>query len=150
MTRAAPFRFSEDERCFFLLDQRLLPFEEVWVPLRTAVGTAQAIHDMVVRGAPAIGVTAACAVHVPLTMIFAPGFAFTMMSGWVCFFRQSELRALARTLRRRAPTILLGGAIPAVGGRLLLFPGRWQSDPDWCIKEALLWLVLPLGGMRGP
>ncbi len=59
MTRAAPFRFSEDERCFFLLDQRLLPFEEVWVPLRTAVGTAQAIHDMVVRGAPAIGVTAA-------------------------------------------------------------------------------------------
>ena len=91
---------------------------------------------------PAIGVTAACAVHVPLTMIFAPGFAFTMMSGWVCFFRQSELRALARTLRRRAPTILLGGANPAVGGRLLLFPGRWQSDPDWCIKEALLWLVL--------
>ena len=42
-----------------LLDQRLLPRLEQWVVLKDALGVAQAIRDMVVRGAPAIGVTAA-------------------------------------------------------------------------------------------
>jgi methylthioribose-1-phosphate isomerase len=42
-----------------LLDQRLLPGLEQWVLLKDALGVAQAIRDMVVRGAPAIGVTAA-------------------------------------------------------------------------------------------
>jgi len=42
-----------------LLDQRLLPQIEQWVLLRDAIGVAEAIRDMVVRGAPAIGVTAA-------------------------------------------------------------------------------------------
>jgi methylthioribose-1-phosphate isomerase len=45
-----------------LLDQRLLPDEETWLRLDNVVVTAQAITDMVVRGAPAIGVTAAYAV----------------------------------------------------------------------------------------
>lgn len=42
-----------------LLDQRLLPLEESYLVLRDAHSTAQAIRAMVVRGAPAIGVTAA-------------------------------------------------------------------------------------------
>ena len=42
-----------------LLDQRRLPHEEVWLDLYGAADTAAAIRDMVVRGAPAIGVTAA-------------------------------------------------------------------------------------------
>lgn len=42
-----------------LLDQRLLPAEERWIDCRTAADTAAAIHDMVVRGAPAIGIAAA-------------------------------------------------------------------------------------------
>lgn len=42
-----------------LLDQRRLPREEVYLELRTAAETAKAIADMVVRGAPAIGITAA-------------------------------------------------------------------------------------------
>ncbi len=42
-----------------LIDQRKLPFEEVFVECRTALEAASAIKDMVVRGAPAIGVTAA-------------------------------------------------------------------------------------------
>ncbi len=42
-----------------LLDQRLLPRLEQWVLLKDALGVAQAIRDMVVRGAQAIGVTAA-------------------------------------------------------------------------------------------
>ncbi|MGH8737637.1 MAG: S-methyl-5-thioribose-1-phosphate isomerase [Burkholderiales bacterium] len=42
-----------------LLDQRALPEEVVYVGCRTAGDTAQAIRDMVVRGAPAIGCAAA-------------------------------------------------------------------------------------------
>lgn len=55
--RVVPFRF--EDHTFWLLDQRKLPFEEVWVACKSAVQTAAGIHDMVVRGAPAIGVTAA-------------------------------------------------------------------------------------------
>jgi methylthioribose-1-phosphate isomerase len=42
-----------------LLDQRKLPHVETWIELHRAADTARAIRDMVVRGAPAIGVTAA-------------------------------------------------------------------------------------------
>lgn len=42
-----------------LLDQRLLPLEERWLAYDSAAGVAQAIRDMVVRGAPAIGIAAA-------------------------------------------------------------------------------------------
>jgi methylthioribose-1-phosphate isomerase len=42
-----------------LLDQRLLPDQTVYVTCRNAADVAQAIRDMVVRGAPAIGCAAA-------------------------------------------------------------------------------------------
>ncbi|MBY8965342.1 S-methyl-5-thioribose-1-phosphate isomerase [Algiphilus sp. NNCM1] len=42
-----------------LLDQRLLPLEARWLDIPNAAAAAQAIHEMVVRGAPAIGITAA-------------------------------------------------------------------------------------------
>ncbi len=42
-----------------LLDQRLLPGVESWLELYDAEAVAGAIRDLVVRGAPAIGVTAA-------------------------------------------------------------------------------------------
>lgn len=42
-----------------LLDQRVLPFETTYIQCRSAQETADAIRNMVVRGAPAIGVTAA-------------------------------------------------------------------------------------------
>jgi methylthioribose-1-phosphate isomerase len=41
-----------------LLDQRALPHEERWIECRTAEGVARAIHEMAVRGAPAIGIAA--------------------------------------------------------------------------------------------
>ncbi|MCW8906158.1 MAG: S-methyl-5-thioribose-1-phosphate isomerase [Sedimenticola sp.] len=43
----------------YLLDQRRLPAEECYIELQRADETARAIQDMVVRGAPAIGITAA-------------------------------------------------------------------------------------------
>ncbi|MCS3902281.1 methylthioribose-1-phosphate isomerase [Methylohalomonas lacus] len=42
-----------------LLDQRQLPGQSVWLTLDDAPAVARAIHDMVVRGAPAIGIAAA-------------------------------------------------------------------------------------------
>ncbi|HET8848954.1 MAG TPA: S-methyl-5-thioribose-1-phosphate isomerase [Marinobacter sp.] len=42
-----------------LLDQRLLPGEEHWITSEGPSGVAQCIADMVVRGAPAIGISAA-------------------------------------------------------------------------------------------
>jgi methylthioribose-1-phosphate isomerase len=60
-----------------LLDQRLLPGEERWLPYRGHADVARAIKDMVVRGAPAIGVTAAFGVAlgaregVPIAQVIA-------------------------------------------------------------------------------
>ncbi|MGD8595206.1 MAG: S-methyl-5-thioribose-1-phosphate isomerase, partial [Gammaproteobacteria bacterium] len=45
-----------------LLDQRLLPEQEIYLEYRDVASVAEAIKDMVVRGAPAIGITAAYAV----------------------------------------------------------------------------------------
>ena len=42
-----------------LLDQRKLPLEEAWIDCLDADAVAQAIRDLVVRGAPAIGIAAA-------------------------------------------------------------------------------------------
>ena len=47
-----------------MLDQRLLPQREVWLRFRTPEDVATAIRDMVVRGAPAIGIAAAMGVAI--------------------------------------------------------------------------------------
>src|ERR1700737_4563389 len=52
-----PIRWRND--ALELLDQRRLPREAVYVTCRSASEVAAAIRDMVVRGAPAIGVAAA-------------------------------------------------------------------------------------------
>jgi methylthioribose-1-phosphate isomerase len=52
-----PIRWRGDR--LELLDQRLLPDQMVYVTCRTAAEVADAIRDMVVRGAPAIGCAAA-------------------------------------------------------------------------------------------
>lgn len=54
-----PVLFGDDARSLRLIDQRKLPGELVWVELRELEAVAQAIEDLVVRGAPAIGCAAA-------------------------------------------------------------------------------------------
>ena len=51
--------FAWKKNRLMLLDQRLLPHETVWIPCTTWQQAAQGIHEMVVRGAPAIGCVAA-------------------------------------------------------------------------------------------
>lgn len=57
MTAVVPIRWSGDHLA--LLDQRVLPRETTYVACRTAQDVADAIHAMVVRGAPAIAIAAA-------------------------------------------------------------------------------------------
>ncbi|MCU7847604.1 MAG: S-methyl-5-thioribose-1-phosphate isomerase [Candidatus Thiodiazotropha sp. (ex Lucinoma kastoroae)] len=79
---------------FYLLDQRVLPDRVDFIALNSASETAQAIHDMVVRGAPAIGITAAYGV------VLAGQAAYqSSAQRW-----QSTIRADLDTLRQSRPT----------------------------------------------
>ena len=53
------FTLRLDPAGLILLDQRRLPGEEIYLTLTTLEGVAEAIESLVVRGAPAIGCTAA-------------------------------------------------------------------------------------------
>lgn len=58
-TQHTSLKWDADAQVFSVLDQRLLPFEIQWIELNTVEDTYHSIKDMVVRGAPLIGVTAA-------------------------------------------------------------------------------------------
>jgi methylthioribose-1-phosphate isomerase len=61
--RTGSFRTVEwSDAGVVMLDQRLLPGEEIYLTLSTPEEVAAAIRDMVIRGAPAIGVAAAMGV----------------------------------------------------------------------------------------
>jgi methylthioribose-1-phosphate isomerase len=74
-----------------MLDQRLLPNREVYRTYRDYEGVAQAIRDMVVRGAPAIGVAAA--MGVALGALWVKGKNF-----------DREIERIFRTMERTRPT----------------------------------------------
>ena len=59
-----------DEQGLALLDQRILPETVAYLPLGSIQVVAQAITDMVVRGAPAIGITAAYGVVIAASARF--------------------------------------------------------------------------------
>ena len=61
-----------------LLDQRRLPFEEVYVDCRDSDAVAAAIRDLVVRGAPAIGIAAAWGVVIEAQRLAAENSAVTV------------------------------------------------------------------------
>ncbi len=78
----------------FLLDQRHLPARTDFLELNTARETADAIRNMVVRGAPAIGITAGYAVVLSARRHFAES-----GSGW-----KSALSGDWEALRQSRPT----------------------------------------------
>ncbi len=81
-----------------LIDQRKLPAEEVFLELRTVEEVAQAIETMVVRGAPAIGVTAALGVLVAVRAIDAGEPEAFWNALEASFKRLSDTRPTARNL----------------------------------------------------
>ncbi len=59
MTALSALRLQAD--ALYILDQRALPFEQLWLRCTTVEDVAVAIETLAVRGAPAIGGAAACA-----------------------------------------------------------------------------------------
>ncbi|HDQ41038.1 MAG TPA: S-methyl-5-thioribose-1-phosphate isomerase [Desulfonatronum sp.] len=83
-------RFTPENNELHLLDQRLLPGQEEWFICRTAKDIIFALQEMVVRGAPAIGVTAAygCCLVAATADPVSPGWSRQV---------DQELNALAAT-----------------------------------------------------
>jgi methylthioribose-1-phosphate isomerase len=102
----------------FLLDQRVLPQQVTFLELNSATETARAISDMVVRGAPAIGITAAYGV------VLAAREAFRMSDNQ---WRHHIGPELERLRKSRPTAVNLFWAIERMQGLLESLPER--SDP---------------------
>lgn len=93
-----------EDGTLWLLDQRALPSREQWIACRSWGQVAEAIRQMAVRGAPLIGVTAACGVA--LACREHPGDA-------------AAVREAARRIRDARPTAVnLAWAVDRVLARL--------------------------------
>jgi hypothetical protein len=90
---------------------------------------------------PGAAMALAVLMHVPLTIVFAPSFAFTMISGWVSFLSEDELAHAFRRLRERWGTILAVGSALGLGSFGLYLQRHWILYPFWSLKEGLLWVL---------
>lgn len=116
--------------CVRLIDQRKLPLTETYVECRTYREVADAIKTMVVRGAPAIGVTAAAGIALGVRRIAADD-AFDEQFDAICatlaqtrptavnlFWAIEGMRACMRQ-QRDAPLAARQDALTAAAQRLL-------------------------------
>lgn len=78
-------QYKDDKLC--ILDQRLLPNEEKWIEIKNKEQAFDAIKDLAVRGAPAIG-------------IFA-GYCMALFS------KENDIYALKNILTPPAPPLLI-------------------------------------------
>lgn len=106
-----------------LLDQRRLPGEQRYLDIATARATAEAIRNMVVRGAPAIGITAAYGAVLAARARFAED-----PSNW----KRNMEADLARLAAARPTAVNLVWAIRRMRARAASIEG--DRDPE----EALL------------
>lgn len=101
-----PFRWDSERKVLHLLDQRRLPSEETWIQCTEADQVGDAIREMAVRGAPAIGIAAAYGVVIGFARGSAPDSA------------SSRFEALAEALLDTRPTAVnLGAAIARMRAR---------------------------------
>jgi len=112
------------------LDQTKLPGEVVWVECKTYEDVATAIRDMIVRGAPAIGVTAAYGVAI--------GALAVDTNSREIFFR--ELDKICDVIRKTRPTAVnLFWAIDRVYGKAVSNKDKSVSEiKDIILNEASL------------
>ena len=116
MSVIVPIRRDEAGRVV-MLDQTLLPHEEVYHAYSTATEVADAIRDMIIRGAPAIGVAAAMGLALGARRLeardFAQGFerlcqelAATRPTAVNLFWAIDRMRALVAGWAGSAPGLL--------------------------------------------
>jgi hypothetical protein len=90
---------------------------------------------------PRVALPLAGLIHIPLTIIFAPSFAWVMIPGWIAFMREEDLKAWATIGRtRRVPIIALGFAGFGMG-LAFYFQDHWVLYPAWQLKELALWIL---------
>jgi methylthioribose-1-phosphate isomerase len=109
-----------------LIDQTKLPLEEVWVECRTYEDVAHAITSMQVRGAPAIGVTAAYGIALGVLNSRAESIAGL----------QAELERIAAVMRRTRPTAV--NLFWAINRMLRVAETAMQSGDPAFVKQVLL------------
>lgn len=109
-------RYEDD--AVVLLDQRRLPAEEVYLRCRSVDEVAAAIREMAVRGAPAIGVTAAFGIALGMRQASGDGDAL-----------RRALRGISARLAATRPTAVnLSWAIERMRGR---FEQAVVAGTDW-------------------
>jgi methylthioribose-1-phosphate isomerase len=121
----AAFRWDDDR--LVLVDQRALPDELREVVVTTATEAAQAIREMVVRGAPAIG------------QVAAVGLALTArrMATARPYARRATIRGAANALRNARPTAVnLGWAVDRMLAR---YAALGELTEDGEAVAAALW-----------
>lgn len=111
-----------------MLDQRVLPHEEVYLTFGSAVETAQGIRDMVVRGAPAIGCATAFGVAVEAHRIAAEG----IPSSWV----EAMAPGMKALMESRPTAVNLRWALERMQPLLITTPS--ERVPTRLLEEAQL------------
>jgi len=118
-------QYSPEHDALVLLDQRYLPTREEWFVCKTVKDICEALVVMVVRGAPAIGVTAAYGCYLAAREVSASGVA-----DW-----KSALGGKLEQIATARPT--------AVNLRwaVRLMQGEWSKRPQLSLDElCVFWL----------
>jgi len=123
-----------DNKSLKLVDQRKLPFEEIYVDCRTAEDVGLAIKDMVVRGAPAIGVAAAYG-----AALAARQYTGTSSAGFTGFLNE-KLKMLGNTRPTAVNLFWAIGRMKSIIEKVLSQSGLYSSEADLinAIKEELV------------
>lgn len=128
----APVKFENGR--LLILDQTLLPGEEIYVDIQTKEDIWNAIKRLQVRGAPAIGVAAAYGLYVAIRHLKSENF---------CEFVQ-DFRSIKEYIATARPTAVnLFWALNRMESRLmsmeegLCFEPSWEQELEY-IKEELL------------
>jgi len=118
-------QYSPEKDALVLLDQRYLPTREEWFVCKTVKDICEALVVMVVRGAPAIGVTAAYGCYLAAREVAAGG-----VSDW-----KPALAAKLEQIATARPT--------AVNLRwaVRLMRAEWDKRPEFSLDElCVYWL----------
>jgi methylthioribose-1-phosphate isomerase len=122
-----PIRWKKGVLC--LLEQRRLPFKEIWVRCDTVEKVARAIEDMTVRGAPAIGITAAYGVAVA---------ALRSKAKSPVNFKKEMEKAIARLRKTRPTAVNLFWALDRMQKQVEKMKGAVPLDQaHWLEREAV-------------
>jgi methylthioribose-1-phosphate isomerase len=119
-------RFSDSEQALLLLDQRYLPAQEKWFVCRNTLDVITALKGMVVRGAPAIGVTAAYGCCLAAATLDASD------STW-----QKQLNDKLNRLSQARPTAV------NLQYSVRRMRSAWKADPDIKLED-LRWMWIKL------